>query len=162
MDLQVQLLTPQARAPTKANPSDAGYDLYAAEEAHLGCPQPEPEDDSSQLRLFRPVPRLAVRHALVRTGIAVAIPPGYYGRVASRSGLSVNHCVEVGAGVIDAGYRGEIKVHLISHGGPPLHIKPGDRIAQLIITPCASPVVTVVDALPGSDRGAAGFGSSGK
>lgn len=163
--LQVQLLCDTARAPTKAHEHDAGYDLYAAEEAQLGCEQaltPETPDTRCQLKLFRPVPKLQATHALVRTGVAVAIPLGYYGRVASRSGLSVKHCVEVGAGVVDAGYRGEILVHLYSHGGAPLHIKPGDRIAQLIITPCASPDVQVVDTLPASTRGASGFGSSGK
>ena len=138
--LPVKIIREGALAPTKAHATDAGYDLYSAEQVSLG-------------------PKC---HVIVKTGIAVAIPEGYYGRFAPRSGLSVKYCVEVGAGVVDSGYRGEIMVHLYSHGGKRLHIVPGDRIAQLIITPCASPVIQTVDMLPSSDSGAVDFGSSSK
>ena len=161
--LPVKIIREGALAPTKAHATDAGYDLYSAEEVRLGYDDTDGTMETDiQLKLYKPIVRPAQSHAIVKTGIAVAIPEGYYGRVAPRSGLSVKHCVEVGAGVVDSGYRGEIMVHLYSHGGKRLHIVPGDRIAQLIITTCASPVIQTVDMLPSSDRGAVDFGSSSK
>ena len=98
---------------------------------------------------------------LVPTGIQMAIPVGYYGRVAPRSGLSCKG-LDIGAGVIDAGYRGEIKILAINNSNKDFFVKRGERIAQLIVTKIAdSPTLSVVDELPSSDRGASGFGSTG-
>ena len=104
------------------------------------------------------------RRAVVHTGIAMALPPGTYGRVAPRSGLAVSHGIDVGAGVVDCDYRGEVCVVLFNHGDAPFAIVPGDRVAQLIVTPFVSPAVVVVaDGIDLGDtvRGDAGFGSSG-
>lgn len=98
------------------------------------------------------------------TGLAVAIPAGMCGLVLPRSGLAIKHgisCVNA-PGLIDPNYRGELKVILINLGAEPWTAQPGDRIAQLLITPFAAPTLSVVAELPGSDRGAGGFGSSGR
>jgi len=102
--------------------------------------------------------------ALIGTGVAVAIPPGLCGLVLPRSGLAIKHgiaCVNA-PGLIDPNYRGEIGVILINHGSEPWSAQAGDRIAQLLVTAFAAPALTVVDELPDSDRGAGGFGSSGR
>ena len=101
---------------------------------------------------------------MVPTGLAVAIPPGLCGLVLPRSGLAVKHgisCVNA-PGLIDPNYRGELKVILINHGDEPWSADAGDRIAQLLLVAFAAPELTVVDALPDSERGAGGFGSSGR
>ena len=98
---------------------------------------------------------------LVPTGIAVEIPPGFYGRVAPRSGLAVRHGIDVMAGVIDADYRGEILVLLINLGSEPVRFSPGDRIAQLIIEHAAPAEYSWADELGQTERDAGGFGSTG-
>ena len=101
---------------------------------------------------------------LIGTGDAVAIPPGLCGLVLPRSGLAIKHgigCVNA-PGLIDPNYRGEIGVILINHGAEPWSAEAGDRIAQLLVTAFAAPELVAVDALPDSDRGAGGFGSSGR
>jgi len=95
------------------------------------------------------------------TGLSMAIPKGYVGKVVSRSGLSFKHGIEVGAGIIDSGYRGEIKIHLHNFGDFPVQFKPGDRIAQIIILKHESPVFELVNSLDETERGANGFGSTG-
>lgn len=99
--------------------------------------------------------------AVVQTDLAVAIPPGHYGRVAPRSGLAAKLFIDVGAGVIDCDYRGPLGVVLFNHGADDFHIKPGDRIAQLILEQISNPPVVEVDDLDATDRGAGGFGSTG-
>lgn len=100
---------------------------------------------------------------LVPTGIAVAIPLGYAGFVLPRSGLAVNHGVTVinAPGLIDSGYRGELKVGLVNHGDSPYAISVGDRIAQLVIMAVASPEFVEVEELDTTPRGSDGFGSTG-
>jgi dUTP pyrophosphatase len=100
--------------------------------------------------------------AALRTGLAVAIPEGFYGRVAPRSGLAVRHGLDVLAGVIDSDYRGEILCALINHGEEALEIKAGTRIAQLIIEAIARPEAVWVESLDETGRGAGGFGSTGQ
>ncbi len=100
--------------------------------------------------------------ALVPTGLAIATPPGTYGRIAPRSGLAWKKMIGIGAGVIDADYRGELKVVMFNHGDEAFEVAEGDRIAQLILERIETPhVVEVVD-LGETDRGAGGFGSTGK
>lgn len=102
-----------------------------------------------------------MERVLVPTGFAFELRPGTYGRIAPRSGLANKHGIDVLAGVIDADYRGEIHVLLINLGDQGFIIKPGDRIAQLIISPIETASVMVSDQLGVTGRGAGGFGSTG-
>jgi dUTP pyrophosphatase len=158
MSLKIKILSENAKAPTKAYESDAGYDLYSSENFIFNLSEPIEEE-----KFFYENTSITKRNsALISTDIAIAIPPGYYGRVASRSGLSVKQNIEVGAGVIDQSYRGCVKVKLYCHSNDKVEIKKGDRIAQLIITPYSSPQITIVNELDSTDRGEGGFGSTGK
>ena len=134
-------LDPELSAPVAAHEDDAGIDLQARIDATLG----------------------AGEWAMVPTGIAVAIPVGYAGLVAPRSGLAARHGISVvnGPGVVDAGYRGEVNVILINHGTEPVNLARGDRIAQLVVVPVAQADMVEVDELPDSERGTGGFGSTG-
>lgn len=98
--------------------------------------------------------------ALISTGLAVSIPKGHYGRIAPRSGFSWRNHVDVGAGVIDSDYRGEIKVLLFNHKQEDLHIKKGERVAQLILERYSPAQVVVVGSLDDTARGGNGFGST--
>jgi len=140
LTLPIQRLHPDAVIPTRANPGDAGYDLTSV----------------SEVRIF------AGGRAMVSTGLAVAIPPGHYGRIAPRSGLAAKNGIMILGGVIDAGYRGEVKVLVLNTDlSKPFDVAPGVRIAQLILERISTPEVVEVEALDASERGAAGFGSSG-
>lgn len=101
--------------------------------------------------------------ALVGTGFAIAIPVGFEGQVRPRSGLALKHGVTVlnAPGTIDPDYRGEVKVLLINHGDAPFEVRPGDRIAQLVICPVARVELELVSALEATARGAGGYGSTG-
>ena len=134
----VKRVSPGARVPTRAHQTDAGLDLYAAEGAAVA-------------------PGTVT---LVPTGIAVAIPEGFVGLVWPRSGLACKGGVSVEAGVIDAGYRGEVKVALSVVGEDPHLIQPGDKIAQLLVQPVSTCEPIQVDELPDADRGERGFGST--
>ena len=100
----------------------------------------------------------------VATGLAIALPPGYEAQVRPRSGLAREHGVTVvnSPGTIDADYRGEIAILLINHGTKPVMVKPGDRIAQLVIAPVARAQLVEVDELSETPRGDGGFGSTGR
>lgn len=133
-----------ARLPAAAHAWDAGYDLTAAEHAEL-------------------LP--AGGRQLVGTGVRIALPEGYAGLVLPRSGLASRHGVTLinSPGLIDAGYRGEVRVALVNHDPhEPYTITPGDRIAQLVVIPVAAVTWQEVTALPPSERGSGGFGSSGQ
>jgi dUTP pyrophosphatase len=141
--VRIQLLRPGAVAPQYATAGAAGLDLAALLDSDLTMP---------------PGGR-----ALVPTGIALAIPAGFEGQVRPRSGLAVNAGVTVlnAPGTIDSDYRGEVKVALINLGSEPHTIRPGDRIAQLIIAPVRRVAVDVVLELDATARGAGGFGHTG-
>jgi len=128
--------------PARAREHDAGLDLYAAEAVTI-----EPG-----------------ARALIPTGIALAIPEGYAGFVLPRSGLALRHGLTAlnTPGLVDSGYRGEIKVLLINHDRAATTIERGDRIAQLVIQRVERADLVEVDELPASERGAGGFGSSGR
>ena len=143
MQLSFKLLTHDARLPTRATKADAGLDLHAAEGTRL-----EP----------------AGGRASIGTGLAVEIPPGHAGLVLPRSGLAARHGIALvnAPGLIDSGYRGEIRVLLLNTDpDEAFTIEPGDRIAQLLLTPLAAAEPVEVAELSPSARGAAGFGSSG-
>ncbi|MBA2522754.1 MAG: dUTP diphosphatase [Solirubrobacterales bacterium] len=142
MDLKVRLLVPSALLPTRAHEGDAGLDLHAAEPAVIG----------------------AGERAAIGTGIAVEVPWGHAGLVLPRSGLAVKHGIALvnAPGLIDAGYRGEIRVLLLNTDREhPFELAPGDRIAQLLVVAFAEFAPIEVSALEESGRGAGGFGSSG-
>ena len=112
-----------------------------------------------------PVTLEAGARALIPTGIAIALPSaGYVALVFARSGLGIKQgvCLSNGVGVIDSDYRGEIGVGLVNLGQSAYTVQPGDRIAQLMVTPVVQPTVVQVSALDDTDRGAGGFGSTGR
>jgi dUTP pyrophosphatase len=137
--LRFKRLHPEARLPTRGSALAAGLDIYSVERVTL---QPG-------------------ARAAVRTGLAVAIPEGFYGRVAPRSGLAVRQGLDTMSGVIDSDYRGEILCVLINLGGAAIEIEPGARIAQLIIERIALPEAVWAEDLDETERGAGGFGSTG-
>jgi len=100
---------------------------------------------------------------LIPTGIAIALPPGYEAQARPRSGLALKHGIALvnSPGTIDEDYRGEVGIILINHGAEPFAVNRGDRIAQLVIAPVTRAVLTEVDTLPDTARGAGGFGSTG-
>ena len=132
---------PSQVIPTKAHADDAAFDIRAAEEVNL----------------------FARDTKLVNTGIALAIPEGYAGLVMPRSGLALKHAITVlnGPGLIDPGYRGDIGVILHNAGHEPFHVKPGDRIAQLLFIKTADVELRSSAWLSHSEREDAGFGSTG-
>jgi dUTP pyrophosphatase len=143
MDLKVMKLHADAVVPTRAHPGDAGLDLYSTEDAHLG-----------------PGERWSVG-----TGIAVEIPEGHAGLVLPRSGLAREHGIALvnSPGLIDAGYRGEVRVLLLNTDpAEVVRIEAGARIAQLLVTPIAIAEPVQVAELGDSARGEGGFGSSGR
>jgi dUTP pyrophosphatase len=140
-DLQFTRLRPEATLPERAYAGDAGLDLAACERVELAPGE----------------------RAVVPTGLAVAIPEGYAGFVQPRSGLAANHGIGVvnSPGLIDSGYRGEIRVVLLNTDGNEVFVaEPGDRIAQLVVLRVAALGVREVEELPRSERGERGFGSS--
>ena len=142
INLQVKRLDPQIPLPTYAHPGDAGLDLRCAEEFEI-----------------KPGER-----TLVATGIAVAIPDGYAGFVQPRSGLAAKKGLGIinSPGLIDSGYRGEVKVILINLDPfESIRVERGERIAQLVILAVPTVDVSEVDDLPEAERGEGGFGSSG-
>jgi dUTP pyrophosphatase len=104
------------------------------------------------------------KHAMVPTGLTIALPRGFEAQVRPRSGLAAKHGVSVlnSPGTIDADYRGEISVILINHGEAPFAIHRGERIAQMVIAPVARAELVVAAALSNTDRGSGGFGSTGR
>lgn len=143
MTLEVQFLHEGAQAPVKANTTDAGYDLFSTKR----LPEYVIPPNGRQL---------------VETDLAIAVPHGTYGRIAPRSGLAVKKGIHVGAGVVDEGYRGSIGILLWNLSNEPFIVKPGERVAQLILEKIdVDAPVTVVKTLSSTQRGAAGFGSSG-
>jgi dUTP pyrophosphatase len=124
----------------------AGLDLLAA----------VPED--------APVMLAPGKHALIPTGLTIALPQGYEAQVRPRSGLAAKHGVTVlnSPGTVDADYRGEVCVLLINHGGQPFPIRRGERIAQMVIAQVARVELVPVASLSATDRGSGGFGSTGR
>jgi dUTP pyrophosphatase len=104
------------------------------------------------------------KYALVPTGLTIALPPGYEAQVRPRSGLAAKHGITVlnSPGTIDADYRGEIGVLLINHGAAPFSIRRGERVAQMVISAVTMAELVAVESLSATDRGAGGFGSTGR
>ena len=136
-----------------------------------GLPLPAYQSaDAAGLDLLAAVPEASPmtlapgRHALVPTGLIIALPSGYEAQVRPRSGLAARHGVTVlnAPGTIDADYRGEVSVLLINHGEAPFTIRRGERIAQMVIAQVAQAELVAVTVLPATDRGRGGFGSTGR
>jgi dUTP pyrophosphatase len=139
--LSVLLLSATARPPARSADGSVGYDICADEDTDIGWGG----------------------HGTVRTGIAVAMPAGCYGRIVPRRGLATRRGIDVLSGIVDADYRGEIVVVLANYnrGYGPFRVQRGDCVAQLIIERCEVPEVEMVDELPPTARALAGFGSTG-
>jgi dUTP pyrophosphatase len=140
--LEIRLLNADAVPPARTRSGDAGYDLRATERVSI------PQDG----------------RRLVGTGVAVALPEGVAGLVTPRSGLAIEHGLTLlnAPGLIDPNYRGEIKVILHNTSERRYTVEIGDRIAQLLLVPYWAPELEVVEELPATERGAGGFGSSGR
>ncbi len=151
--------------PTRGNPTDAGLDIYAAEDVLLNplwFPRIGEHYDHMWQRNKMFEEYVDSHRSMVKTGIKVEIPPGLCLLLWDRSGLSAKHGVHRVAGVIDDRYRGQLKVALVNLSHKPYEIKRGDRIAQAILTPMILPRLTIVDSLSDSSRGEDGFGSTGR
>jgi deoxyuridine 5'-triphosphate nucleotidohydrolase len=132
-------LDPKATLPTRGTPNSAGLDLYSIDDLRIE-------------------PKARVR---ARTGLSTAIPEGFYGRIAPRSGLAAEKGIDVLAGVIDADYRGEILCLLYNTGDEMVELMAGSKICQLIVEQVITPQAAWAEDLEETQRGAAGFGSTG-
>jgi len=137
--LSFKRLDPNATLPTRGSSQAAGLDILSIEEVVI-----EPKQRS-----------------LVRTGLAVAIPEGYYGRIAPRSGLATQKGLDVLAGVIDSDYRGEVRCLLYNTGDEAIHLPAQSKICQLIIEKIITPSAVWSDEISETNRGSGGFGSTG-
>ena len=137
--LHFKQLDPRAVLPKRGSALAAGLDVFGIEELNI---QPK-------------------QRITARTGLSVAIPPGFYGRVAPRSGLAAKNGLDVLAGVIDSDYRGEICVVLYNTGDEPINLATGSKICQLIIEQIITPEAAWATDLDDTARGAGGFGSTG-
>ncbi len=132
-----------------------------------GAYAPEYQTDGAagmDLRLFEDVRLEPLERKLARTGIRIAVPPGYEAQVRPRSGMALKHGVTIGntPGTIDSDYRGEVKLILVNLGGEAVTLAKGDRVAQMVIAPVARASIQVTASLDATERGGGGFGSTGK
>jgi dUTP pyrophosphatase len=139
MKIYIQKIEPDAKLPNLAYVGDAGIDLFSVEDIEIP----------------------AMENRAVRTGIKIAIPEGYAGFVWDKSGLALNKQLKTMAGVIDSGYRGEVKVVLFNLGKENYKVEKGSKIAQLVIMPIINYELEEVKKLDETERGSKGFGSSG-
>ena len=142
--IRVKKLHPEAILPTYGTEEAAGADLYAC--------------------LEEPVTIQPGQSAFIPTGLALEVPKGCAGLIYARSGMACKRGLAPAnkVGVIDSDYRGEIRVVLLNHSGQAQTVQPGERIAQMIITPVLTPAYTETEDLTDTDRGTGGFGSTGK
>ena len=138
--LKFKILSENATTSKRSSPFAAGTDLYTAETIHVP-PQ---------------------NRCIVQTDIALSLPKGCYGRIAPRSGLAVNNFIDIGGGVIDCDYTGNIGVILFNHSSETFQVNKVDRVAQLIVGKIHHPVFVEVDGIDETERGSNGFGSTRK
>ena len=145
MFTKIPEIAERVKTPVREHDTDAGFDVYSAEEDSV---------------IILPNDKM-----VIRTGIKIAFSPGYYIRCASKSGLSVKSDLETGAGVIDSGYRNEVKVVLRNYGNEPYKVTPGQKVCQLIMTRIGTPEIQEINETEYSEftssRGEGGFGSTG-
>ena len=137
--LRICKLSSDATTPSRATAGSAGYDLYSPISTTIGAQDKQ----------------------LIPLDIVVALPDGTYGRIAPRSGLAHRYFIDVGAGVIDQDYRGNVSVLLFNFSSTPYHVNKGDRIAQMILEQICTPDVEDVSILDNTARGSGGFMSTG-
>ena len=137
--VKFKALHPSAIIPKVQSPGAAGFDLYADEGALISAGE------------WKTIP----------TGVGVVIPPGFVGQIWPRSGLAVKAGLDTGAGIIDSDFRGYIGVVLFNHSNSVFPVQAGERIAQLVVVPCIT-LSAEVDEWPPTERGAGGFGSTGR
>lgn len=137
--LEFKRVDERATLPSRGSELSAGLDLYSIEDITIGPKQ----------------------RTLAKTGLAVAIPPGHYGRIAPRSGLAMKHGLDVLSGVIDSDYRGEIGCLLYNTGDEPIHLPAQTKMCQLIIEKIELPTAVWSNELDDTTRGSGGFGSTG-
>ena len=140
MIIKIKKLNPEAKLPIYAHPGDAGMDFFALAETEIK-------------------PGEVIR---VKTGIALELPIGYVGLIWDKSGLAANHGLKTMAGVLDAGYRGELQIVVTNLSKEIYSIKKHDKVAQMLIQRIESPELIEVDELSDTSRGEGGFGSTGK
>lgn len=140
MKLLIKKLDTKAKLPTFAKAGDAGMDMYALTNVTIA---PGERTD-------------------VSTGIAIEIREGYVGLIWDKSGISYKHGIKVLGGVIDSGYRGEIRIGLINLGKESITFKAGEKVAQMLVQSIESPEIVETDTLSDSERGESGFGSTGR
>jgi len=140
VNINIKRINPDAKIPTYAHPGDAGMDMYSSEEKTI----------NPQEQVF------------IKTGIVMEIPEGYVGLVWDKSGLSTKHGLKTIAGVIDAGYRGEISIAMANVGSDPYTFKKGEKIAQMLIQKVEQAQFNEISELSETSRGTGGFGSTGK
>ena len=138
--IRVKKLSDTATIPTRGSEVAAGWDLYASQQTVVP----------------------ARGKAIIATDIAIAVPVGYYGRVAPRSGMAWKKHTDIGAGVIDADYRGPVGVVMFNHSDEDLLIEVEDRVAQLVIEQISMAPLTEVESLDDTERGEGGYGSTGR
>lgn len=138
--LKFKKLTGNATTPMRGSRNAAGFDLFSAETKEIA----------------------ANGHTMVKTDISVMLPKGTYGRVAPRSGLALKHFIDVGAGVVDYDYRGNVGVVMFNHLGKSFQVNKGDRIAQFIVEKICTPQLVEVQEVDETDRGDGGYGSTGR
>lgn len=138
--IRVKKLSDTATIPTRGSEVAAGWDLYASQQTVVP----------------------ARGKAIIATDIAIAVPVGYYGRVAPRSGMAWKKHTDIGAGVIDADYRGPVGVVMFNHADEDLLIEVEDRVAQLVIEQISMAPLTEVESLDDTERGEGGYGSTGR
>lgn len=141
--VRIKLLSPVAKAPQKSHDGDAGWDLFASEEATI------PPGGTM----------------IIKTGVAMEIPQGWYGQIKSRSGLGAKGLI-VTAGVVDSSYRGEVGVVAVNGNSAPdspgFTFRPGDKVAQMVFLPVPQVTIELAEDLSASTRGQNGFGSTGR
>lgn len=147
--LKVRLVHREAQLPKRMTEGSVGFDLYAAEAVTISG------------AIAREGGGVDIGRAIVPIGIEIELPEGTVGRIASRSGLSVNHNIEVGAGWVDNDYRGQIVVELKNLSSIPYKVNVGDRVAQLVILSAVVGDVELVTKIAKTDRGSSGLGSTG-
>lgn len=153
MNINIKKLDKNAKIPTRADAGAAGYDLYA-------CYTPTNNGENNYDSVLIP----PHERRFIHTGVAMAIPEGYFGGIYARSGLSCKKGLRPAncTGVIDSSYRNDITVVLFNDSDQPREVKMGERVAQLVIQPYETVMFNPVEALSETERGLGGFGSSGK
>jgi dUTP pyrophosphatase len=152
--IEIKRLFEDVKLPTRGSEYAAGIDLSAHSFSHI-------EDGDLVSTDEETITIHSGCRCLVKTGLTIVVPEGYYGRIAPRSGLALKNGIDVGAGVIDEDFRGEVGIVLFNFGSKPFEVKKGDRVAQLICERIVIPTIKEITKIPETKRDEKGFGSTG-